>query len=155
MGPESWGQVRTSPRFPAVRFLGPLQTPYCPYIPHDPGTEDHLLIYRYFFTRNMSSIVAFAVGKKYEPGNGMYMVGAHTDSPCLKIKPVSKNTKCGFDMVNIETYGGGLFGTWFDRDLSVAGRVLVRGAGGKLEHKLVRNKIHYPVFAVLFYSTAF
>jgi aspartyl aminopeptidase len=96
-----------------------------------------ICVYRYFFTRNMSSVVAFAVGKKYEPGNGVYMVGAHTDSPCLKVKPVSKNTKSGFDMVNIETYGGGLFNTWFDRDLSVAGRVLIRGSGGNLEHKLV------------------
>lgn len=93
----------------------------------------------------MSSIVAFAVGKKYAPGNAIYMVGAHTDSPCLKVKPVSKGTKTGFDMVNIETYGGGLFGTWFDRDLSVAGRVLVRGAGGKLEHKLVCHDFPGPV----------
>lgn len=96
----------------------------------------------------MSSVVAFAVGKKYEPCNGIYMVGAHTDSPCLKVKPISKGTKSGFDMVNVETYGGGLFGTWFDRDLSVAGRVLVRGTAGKLEHKLVCScfSLHLSMF---------
>lgn len=92
---------------------------------------------RYFFTRNQSSIVAFAVGKQYEAGNGVYMVGAHTDSPCLKVKPVSKGTKSGFGMVNVETYGGGLWQTWFDRELSVAGRALVREKGGQLAHKLV------------------
>ena len=93
---------------------------------------------RYFFTRNMSSIVAFAVGGKYAPGNGVYMVGAHTDSPCLKVKPKSKGVKSGHAMLNIETYGGGLWATWFDRDLSVAGRLLVRGKDGSLMHKLVR-----------------
>lgn len=96
------------------------------------------LLFRYFFTRNQSSIVAFAVGKKYEAGNGVYMVGAHTDSPCLKVKPVSKGEKSGFGMVNVETYGGGLWQTWFDRELSVAGRALVRQKDGNLSHRLVR-----------------
>ena len=86
----------------------------------------------------MSSIVAFAVGGKHAPGNGVYMVGAHTDSPCLKVKPTSKGVKSGHAMLNIETYGGGLWATWFDRDLSVAGRLLVRGKDGALLHKLVR-----------------
>jgi aspartyl aminopeptidase len=95
---------------------------------------------RYFFTRNMSSIVAFAVGCKYVPGNGIYMVGAHTDSPCLKVKPKSKGVKSGHVMLNVEPYGGGLWTTWFDRDLSVAGRLLVQGPDGKLEHKLVCSR---------------
>ncbi len=59
-----------------------------------------------------------------------------TCSPCLKLKPVSKGIKSGYLTVNVEPYGGGLWHTWFDRDLSVAGRVLVK-EGDKLQHKLV------------------
>lgn len=57
-------------------------------------------------------------------------------SPCLKLKPVSKSTKSGYLTVNVEAYGGGLWHTWFDRDLSVAGRVLVK-EGNSLQHRLV------------------
>lgn len=57
-------------------------------------------------------------------------------SPCLKLKPISNGVKSGFVMVNVEPYGGGLWHTWFDRDLSVAGRVLVR-KGDHLMQRLV------------------
>ncbi|KAF5476588.1 hypothetical protein F2P56_003325 [Juglans regia] len=111
---------------------------------------------KYFFTRNYSSIIAFAIGKKYVAGNGFHIIGAHTDSPCLKLKPVSKVTKGGYLEVGVQTYGGGLWRTWFDRDLTVAGRVIIReaknGSGSvSYSHRLVRIKepiMQIPTLAI-------
>ncbi|XP_021300362.1 probable aspartyl aminopeptidase [Herrania umbratica] len=106
---------------------------------------------RYFFTRNMSCLVAFAIGEKYIVGNGFHVIAAHTDSPCLKLKPKSASSKSNYLMLNVQTYGGGLWHTWFDRDLSVAGRVIVRGSDGSFLHKLVKVKrplLRVPTLAI-------
>ncbi|CAI7757905.1 unnamed protein product [Closterium sp. NIES-53] len=102
---------------------------------------------KYFFTRNLSSIVAFAVGEKASPASlPLRIVAAHTDSPCLKLKPVSAATKGGCLSLAVQTYGGGLWHTWFDRDLSVAGRVLVQGEDGRVAQRLV--KIDRPILRI-------
>ncbi|CAI5939315.1 unnamed protein product [Closterium sp. NIES-64] len=102
---------------------------------------------KYFFTRNLSSIVAFAVGEKASPASlPLRIVAAHTDSPCLKLKPVSAATKGGCLSLAVQTYGGGLWHTWFDRDLSLAGRVLVQGEDGRVAQRLV--KIDRPILRI-------
>mmetsp|Transcript_39745 Transcript_39745/g.55187 ORF Transcript_39745/g.55187 Transcript_39745/m.55187 type:complete len:468 (+) Transcript_39745:63-1466(+) len=100
---------------------------------------------KYFFTRNMSTIVAFALGGKFKAGNGFNIIAAHTDSPCPKLKPISNSTKGGFLKVGVSTYGGGLWHTWFDRDLSVAGKVVIR-EGDTIKRELVR--IDRPIMRI-------
>eukprot|EP00592_Proboscia_alata_P017128 CAMPEP_0194394480 /NCGR_PEP_ID=MMETSP0174-20130528/123878_1 /TAXON_ID=216777 /ORGANISM="Proboscia alata, Strain PI-D3" /LENGTH=488 /DNA_ID=CAMNT_0039190279 /DNA_START=21 /DNA_END=1487 /DNA_ORIENTATION=- len=93
---------------------------------------------KYFFTQNKSTLVAFSVGQKYKPGNGFKIIGAHTDTPNLKVKPRSKRKAEGCIQLGVETYGGGLWHTWFDRDLGISGKILVRAADGSIEQKLVK-----------------
>lgn len=90
----------------------------------------------YVVTRNGSSLIAFRLGTEYAPGDPVALVGAHTDLPCLRIKPVSKKLAEGFIQVGVEQYGGLIAHLWFDRDLSVAGRVYVND-GGRFVPRLV------------------
>jgi len=92
---------------------------------------------RYFVTRNQSSIIAFVIGSRSLPESGIRMVGAHTDSPCLKVKPNPIRTKHGYQQLGVEVYGGVLLNPWFDRDLSLAGRVTSEDAAGNIVNSLV------------------
>lgn len=92
---------------------------------------------RYYCTRNGSSLVAFVHGREALSESGMRMVGAHTDSPCLKVKPQPELHRHGYLQLAVEVYGGVLLNPWFDRDLSLAGRVSYIGADRVLRSALV------------------
>jgi aminopeptidase I len=85
------------------------------------------------------------VGKDYQSGNGLAIVAGHIDALTARLKPVSKlPTKAGFVQLGVAPYAGGLNETWWDRDLSIGGRVLVRDpTSGKVESKLV--KLDWPI----------
>jgi len=92
---------------------------------------------RYFITRNGSSLIAFIVGLKSQDASGFKIIGAHTDSPNLKLKPNPTYGKSGYLQLGVEVYGGVLLSTWTDRDLSLAGRVIIKGKKQPLS-KLIR-----------------
>lgn len=92
---------------------------------------------RYFVTRNDSSIIAFVYGKQPLLDTGIRMVGAHTDSPCLKVKPQPELNRRGYFQLGVEVYGGALLAPWFDRDLSLAGRVTYRDRSHTIRSVLI------------------
>lgn len=92
---------------------------------------------RYLVTRNDSSIIAFVYGKSPLLESGIRMLGAHTDSPCLKVKPRAELNRRGYFQLGVEVYGGALLAPWYDRDLSMAGRVTYRDQTGQIASTLV------------------
>ena len=98
---------------------------------------------KYYTTRNSSSFIAFAVGKDYKPGNGIGIVAGHIDALTVKLKPVPKlPTKAGFVQMAVAPYAGGMNSTWWDRDLGIGGRVLLKTKNG-VQEKLV--KLPWPI----------
>lgn len=95
---------------------------------------------RYFATRNDSSLIAFTMGAPGALEQGIRMIGAHTDSPCLRVKPQPEMNQQGLWQLAVEVYGGALLAPWFDRDLSLAGRVTFRTASGELASELIDFK---------------
>lgn len=95
---------------------------------------------RYYYTVENSTLVAFCIGGKIQDDTpGFLIIGGHTDSPNLRVKPSSKcPPKFNTTTLGIECYGGGLWHTWFDRDLGISGKVLVRNQDKKIIPKLVQ-----------------
>src|SRR5689334_3642605 len=71
-------------------------------------------------------VLAFHVGSAPASEAGFRLIGAHTDSPNLRVKPAPDVVKAGYRQLGVEVYGGALYYTWLDRDLGLAGRVFVR-----------------------------
>lgn len=90
---------------------------------------------RYYVTRNDSAIIAFQLPASEL--TGLRMIGAHTDSPGLHLKPNATQRSAGWLQLGVQVYGGVLLAPWFDRDLGLAGRVHVRHADGRLASVLL------------------
>ncbi len=120
---------------------------------------------KYYTTRNGSSLIAFVVGSNRVGSNragsnsvgskgqdrGLRMFGAHTDSPCLKIKPHPELLRQGYVQLGLEVYGGALLNPWFDRDLSIAGKVVYETSRGQIASVLLdfaRPVVSIPSLAI-------
>ena len=83
---------------------------------------------KFFVTKNDSSIYAFQIGRKPLAETGFHMICAHCDSPTFRIKPHAEiDCEGGIVKLNTEVYGGPIMSTWFDRPLTLAGSVIVKG----------------------------
>lgn len=84
---------------------------------------------KYYMTQNGTAVFAFVAGSGDVAENGFHIISSHSDSPCFKIKPNAEiYGQGGVLKLNVEKYGGGILYTWFDRPLSISGRVAVRTA---------------------------
>lgn len=93
---------------------------------------------RYYVVRDGSSIIVFVLGQKPLPETGFKIIGAHTDSPGLRVKPNGAGYLDGFLRLGVEVYGGPILATFSDRDLSLAGRVSYKNNQGNIESRLIR-----------------
>ncbi|KAF2672741.1 peptidase M18 aminopeptidase I [Microthyrium microscopicum] len=101
---------------------------------------------KYYLERNGSSLISFVVGKDYVPGGGAAIIAGHIDAVTVRVKPIPKlRTKAGYEQLGVAPYAGGLSSTWWDRDLSIGGRVIVK-ENGKITSKLV--KLPWPIAKV-------
>lgn len=103
---------------------------------------------KYFVTRNHSAIIAFTIPE--ENTDTFHIIASHSDSPSLKIKENPEMAENGYVKLNVELYGGALLAPWFDRPLSVAGRLIVKEAG-RICEKLVtvdRDMLIIPNLAI-------
>ena len=103
---------------------------------------------KFFVTKKQSAIFAFTVGKKPVADTGLKIIAAHSDSPCFRVKPHAEMLcEGGIVKLNTEVYGGPILYTWFDRPLSLAGRVLLKGNDAL--HPITRLvKIDRPLFSI-------
>ncbi len=107
----------------------------------------------YYLTRDNGAIIAFILGSDESCEQGFRMLAAHTDSPCLQIKPRAEIKTGSYLQLGVEVYGGSLFAPWFDRDLSLAGRVCCKTRDGNLAVFLInfrRPLLTIPSIAIHF-----
>ena len=112
--------------------------------PWDVGPGDKVYV-----VRGGGSIAAFHVGSVAPSEAGFHLVGAHTDSPNLRVKPNPELKQVGYGQLGVEPYGGVLLHTWLDRDLSLAGRALLADGSARLVD-FGRELIRIPSLAIHF-----
>ncbi|MFO7180818.1 MAG: M18 family aminopeptidase [Pseudomonadota bacterium] len=93
------------------------------------------------------SVIAFVLGMHPPAQTGFRLIGAHTDSPNLRVKPAARFDNVGYAQLSVEVYGGVLLGTWLDRDLSIAGR-LVLADGSEMLVRLPEATCRVPSLAI-------
>jgi aspartyl aminopeptidase len=105
---------------------------------------------KYYVVRDSASIIAFVIGKKPIAESGLKIVGAHTDSPGLRLKPKAAHATQGIAQLGVEVYGGPIIATFTDRDLSLAGRVMVRDGDRFKSHQVKLNQsiVRLPNLAI-------
>ena len=81
----------------------------------------------YFIRVYGTGLVAYTVGEMFDPEDALHLAVAHTDAPCLRVKPMAELVSGEYKRLDVEVYGGAILNTWFDRPLSLAGRVVLRG----------------------------
>lgn len=91
-----------------------------------------------WYSESGGSLTAWCIGEAHRANSGLRIVGAHTDSPNLRLKPLPDRGAAGFRQLGVEVYGSPLLNSWLDRDLGVAGRLALRGADGAPRGVLVR-----------------
>lgn len=104
----------------------------------------------YFVTRNSTTMLAFRLASSAPSATGVALVGAHLDSPNLRVKPRGDTDSEGYRQLAVEVYGGPILATWTDRDLGIAGRIVLAGTGsgprGGVRQQLV--EIRRPIARV-------
>jgi aspartyl aminopeptidase len=109
-----------------------------------PGGPGHFLVAR------GGALVAWSVPEGAPAHQRFRVVGAHTDSPNLRIKPHPDRSAAGWRQLGVEVYGGALWNSWLDRDLGLSGRATVRVAGGLEERRFLvdRPLLRVPQLAI-------
>lgn len=103
---------------------------------------------RYYVRKNTSAIIAFEIGDGNLEEEGFRLIGAHNDSPGFRVKPKSEMISDGnYLKLNTEVYGGPILNTWFDRPLSIAGRVVLKG-DNPLKPKIQLVNIRKPILII-------
>jgi aspartyl aminopeptidase len=103
-----------------------------------------------YYVQRGGSLVAWHLGADADPGLGFRVVGAHTDSPNLRVKPRPDTGSAGYRQLGVEVYGGALLNSWLDRDLGLSGRVHLRGKDGPVEQlfRVDRPVLRVPQLAI-------